>query len=68
MTKIKGIKAYTVFDSRGYPTIEARVLLDNGKSGSALVPSGASTGKLEALELRDGNPDYFGGKSVWRHE
>ena len=64
MTTIKGIKAFTVFDSRGYPTIEARVLLDNGKSGSAIVPSGASTGKLEALELRDGNVDFFGGKSV----
>lgn len=64
MTKIKGIKAFTVFDSRGYPTIEARVLLDNGKSGSAIVPSGASTGKLEALELRDARGDYFGGKSV----
>ncbi len=64
MAKIRTIKAFTVFDSRGYPTIETRVMLDNGKSGKAIVPSGASTGKLEALELRDGNTNYFSGKSV----
>lgn len=64
MTKIRNVKAFTVFDSRGYPTIEARIMLDNGKSGTSIVPSGASTGKWEALELRDGNSDHFGGKSV----
>lgn len=63
---IQDIQAYTVFDSRGYPTIEGVVTLANGKSGRAIVPSGASTGKYEALELRDGDPATFGGKSVFQ--
>lgn len=63
---IQDIQAYTVFDSRGYPTIEAVVSLANGKSGRAIVPSGASTGKYEALELRDGDASTFGGKSVFQ--
>lgn len=64
--QIQHIDAYTVFDSRGLPTIEAVVQLENGLSGSAIVPSGASTGKYEALELRDGDAQRFGGKSVFR--
>ena len=63
---IHSIDAYTVFDSRGLPTIEAVVSLENGLSGRAIVPSGASTGKYEALELRDGDAARFGGKSVFR--
>ncbi|MCB0687555.1 MAG: phosphopyruvate hydratase [Saprospiraceae bacterium] len=62
--KVKSIDAYTVFDSRGYPTIECICELDNGASGKSIVPSGASTGTFEALELRDGDPQLFGGKSV----
>jgi enolase len=53
MAKIKKIKARQVFDSRGNPTVEAEVILDNGISASAIVPSGASTGTYEAHELRD---------------
>ena len=51
---IKQIKAREVLDSRGNPTVEADVILSNGVFGSAMVPSGASTGQREALELRDG--------------
>jgi len=51
--KIQQIKAREVLDSRGNPTVEADVILDNGIMGSAMVPSGASTGQREALELRD---------------
>ncbi len=54
-TSIKSITACEILDSRGFPTVEACVLLENGAKASASVPSGASTGKLEALELRDGN-------------
>ena len=53
-----------IIDSRGNPTIEATVILENGITGTAAVPSGASTGKFEALELRDGNSSRFGGKGV----
>ena len=63
MAKIKSIKARQVFDSRGFPTVEAEVVLDNGAFGRAIVPSGASTGTLEAVELRDGG-SKFAGKSV----
>ncbi len=66
MTKIHRIQAITVFDSRGYPTIECEVILDNGISGKAIVPSGASTGTHEALDLRDHLPEVFAGKSVFR--
>lgn len=61
---ISNIKARQVLDSRGNPTVEAEVLLDNGAFGRAIVPSGASTGTLEALELRDGDTALYGGKSV----
>ena len=61
---ISDIKARQVLDSRGNPTVEAEVLLENGASGRAIVPSGASTGSLEALELRDGDKSCYGGKSV----
>lgn len=64
--KIKNIDAIQVFDSRGNPTLEAFVELENGIIGSAIVPSGASTGQFEAHELRDGNPDQFQGKSVYQ--
>lgn len=58
--KIENIKGRMVFDSRGNPTVEAEVLLDSGVRGRAMVPSGASTGKREALELRDGGQEYLG--------
>ncbi len=61
---ISDIRARQVLDSRGNPTVEADVFLENGASGRAIVPSGASTGVSEALELRDGDERYFGGKSV----
>jgi enolase len=60
MAKIKQIDAYEVLDSRGFPTVAAEVVLDNGTIGSSIVPSGASTGSREALELRDGGDRYFG--------
>ncbi len=64
MTKITNIKARQVFDSRGNPTVEAEIFSDDENSASAIVPSGASTGKHEAFELRDvDNKDYLG-KSV----
>lgn len=62
--KIKNIHAREILDSRGNPTLEAEVLLENGVSGRAAVPSGASTGEREAVELRDGDPARFGGKGV----
>ena len=62
--KIQQIKAREVLDSRGNPTIEADVILDNGVMGSAMVPSGASTGQREALELRDGDKSRYLGKGV----
>lgn len=61
--KIKSIKAYESLDSRGNPTVECEVCLENGVVATALVPSGASTGEREALELRDGGT-RFGGKGV----
>ena len=62
--KIKAIKAREVLDSRGFPTVEADVELENGVKASAIVPSGASTGKLEAHELRDGDKSRYLGKGV----
>ena len=53
-----------ILDSRGNPTIEAEVILESGIIGTAAVPSGASTGENEALELRDGDPNRYGGKGV----
>ena len=64
MIKIKQIKGRQIIDSRGNPTCEADVLLDSGILGRGAVPSGASTGKLEALELRDNNEEDYHGKSV----
>ena len=64
MSKIKSIKASEILDSRGNPTIEAEVVLASGTMGSAAVPSGASTGKYEALELRDGDKARFNGLGV----
>lgn len=62
--KIKKIEALEVLDSRGNPTIEVAVLLENGTTGSAIVPSGASTGEREATELRDGDKKRYNGKGV----
>ncbi len=62
--KIQQIKAREVLDSSGNPTVEADVILDNGVMGSAMVPSGASTGQREALELRDGDKSRYLGKGV----
>jgi enolase len=64
MSKIKSIKASEILDSRGNPTIAAEVVLANGVIGSAAVPSGASTGKYEALELRDGDKARYNGLGV----
>lgn len=61
---ISDIKARQVLDSRGNPTVEAEVFLENGGYGRAIVPSGASTGSGEALELRDGDKERYGGKGV----
>ena len=55
MSEIKNIKAREIIDSRGNPTVEVDVILANGCKGRAAVPSGASTGSKEALELRDGD-------------
>lgn len=63
---IQHIDALQIFDSRGNPTVEAIVTLDDGSQGRGLVPSGASTGQFEAHELRDGDPKFFAGKSVNR--
>ena len=64
MAKITKIVGRQVFDSRGNPTVEAEVFLNDKTKASAIVPSGASTGTFEAHELRDGNKNYFLGKSV----
>ena len=63
---ISNIKARQILDSRGNPTVEADVYLESGQAGRAAVPSGASTGSGEALELRDGDPKAYGGKSVYK--
>ena len=64
MAEIIKINAREILDSRGNPTVEAEVFLSDGKSGTALVPSGASTGTLEAFELRDGDAKRYLGKGV----
>lgn len=61
---IKDVKAREILDSRGNPTVEVDVYLENGIMGRAAVPSGASTGEREALEMRDGNANRYGGKGV----
>ncbi|MDA8208247.1 MAG: phosphopyruvate hydratase, partial [Actinomycetota bacterium] len=63
MSEVRSVLAREVLDSRGNPTVEVEVTLAGGAMGSAIVPSGASTGTAEALELRDGGPRY-GGKGV----
>src|SRR5271168_2720351 len=63
-TEIVEIKAREILDSRGNPTVEVDVRLRGGALGRAAVPSGASTGVHEALELRDGDPKRYGGKGV----
>ena len=64
MSRITDIIGREILDSRGNPTVEADVLLDSGARGRAAVPSGASTGTREAVELRDGDPKRYGGKGV----
>ncbi len=64
MTSIARIHAREILDSRGNPTLEAEVTLDDGSFGRAMVPSGASTGSREAVELRDGDRTRYGGKGV----
>jgi enolase len=66
MPAIEAILAREILDSRGNPTVEAEVLLEDGAVGRAAVPSGASTGEHEAVELRDDDPKRFGGKGVLR--
>ena len=61
---IQKIQGREIIDSRGNPTVEADVTLENGVTGSAAVPSGASTGIFEALELRDNDKKRYGGKGV----
>src|SRR5512144_2472405 len=60
MSEIIDVYAREVLDSRGNPTVEADVILESGALGRAIVPSGASTGEREALELRDGGKRYLG--------
>src|ERR1700733_714248 len=64
MTHIEEISAMEILDSRGNPTVEVTVVLANGAAGRAAVPSGASTGSFEAVELRDKDPNRYGGKGV----
>ena len=60
MSHIKAVHGRQVLDSRGNPTVEVEVTLDSGAFGRAIVPSGASTGQFEAVELRDGGPLWAG--------
>src|SRR5262245_7472284 len=62
--KIERVRALEILDSRGNPTVQAEVLLSNGTRATAQVPSGASTGRHEALELRDGDQSRYNGKGV----
>ena len=64
MSDIAGLYARQILDSRGNPTIEVEVILEDGSVGRAAVPSGASTGSREAVELRDGDPKKYLGKGV----
>ena len=63
-SSIARVRARQILDSRGNPTVEVDVVLESGATGRAAVPSGASTGQFEAVELRDGDPRAYGGKSV----
>src|SRR6266705_993595 len=62
--KITSVRAREILDSRGNPTVEVDVTIEGGAFGRAAVPSGASTGEREALELRDGEASRYGGKGV----
>ena len=64
MPSIEAVGAREILDSRGNPTVEVDVYLDDGTRGRAAVPSGASTGAHEAVELRDGDTTRYGGKGV----
>jgi enolase len=64
MTSIRKLQALEILDSRGNPTVQVTVTLESGAAGTAKVPSGASTGKREAVELRDGDQNRYGGKGV----
>ena len=64
MSEIREIFGREILDSRGNPTVEVEVVLESGATGTAAVPSGASTGENEALELRDGDKKRYGGKGV----
>ena len=64
MASIQSIQAREILDSRGNPTVEADVVLSDGSQGRGVAPSGASTGTLEALELRDGDSGRYLGKGV----
>ncbi len=64
MAKIESVRALEILDSRGFPTVAATVVLSDGSEGSAAVPSGASTGEHEAVELRDGDRKRYAGKGV----
>ena len=66
MSYVRSIKGREILDSRGNPTVEVELTTDQGIMVKASVPSGASTGEHEALELRDQNPLYYGGKGVLR--
>ncbi len=66
LTSIAEIRGRQVLDSRGNPTVEAEVFLDGGAHARAIVPSGASTGEYEAVELRDGDEKIYKGKGVLR--
>src|SRR5437763_15192631 len=66
MSQIDHVHAHEILDSRGNPTVEAEVMLVSGETGRAAVPSGASTGEHEAVELRDGDKRRYGGKGVLR--
>ncbi|HYY87883.1 MAG TPA: phosphopyruvate hydratase, partial [Chloroflexota bacterium] len=64
MSLIADVRARQILDSRGNPTLEVDMMLDDGTVGRAAVPSGASTGAYEAVELRDGDAGQYGGKTV----
>ena len=66
MSSILSVYGRQILDSRGNPTVEVEVILESGASGRAAVPSGASTGAFEAVELRDGDGSRWGGKGVGR--
>ena len=66
MTIIDFVTAREILDSRGNPTVEVEVALEDGSWGRAAAPSGASTGEHEAWELRDGDTTRYGGKGVWK--